>query len=76
MAFSALVAGDAVGQDLQHDGASLLLQGSGDCATPPPVRTQAVLYLGTVGQGQMWHGVADKHFCKTAGNRFARAFDL
>lgn len=35
MAFSALVAGDAVGQDLQHDGASLLLQGSGDCATPP-----------------------------------------
>ena len=52
----ALVAGDAVGQDLPHDGASRLLQGSGDCAEPP-VRTQAVLCLGTVGQGQMWHGI-------------------
>ena len=51
-ALRALVAGDAVGQDLPHDGASSLLQGSGDCAEPP-VRTQAVLYLGTVRQGQM-----------------------
>ena len=50
---SALVAGDAVGQDLPHDGASRLLQGSGDCAEPP-VRTQAVPCLGTV---QMWHGI-------------------
>ena len=56
MALSALVAGDAVGQDLPHDGASRLLQGSGDCAELP-VRTQAVPCLGTVGQGQMWHGI-------------------
>ena len=48
----ALVAGDAAGQDLPHDGASRLLQGSGDCAEPP-VRTQAVPCLGTVRQGQM-----------------------
>ena len=75
IALRALVAGDAMGQDLPHDGASRLLQGSVDCAEPP-VRTQAVLYLGTIGQGQMWHGVAEKHYCKTAGNRFACAFDL
>ena len=55
-ALRALVTGDAVGQDLPHDGASRLLQGSGDC-TDPPVRTQAVLYLRTVSQGQMWHGI-------------------
>ena len=56
IALRALVTGDAMGQDLPHDGASRLLQGSGDCAELP-VRTQAVLYLGTVGQGQMWHGI-------------------
>ena len=55
-ALRALGAGDAVGQDLQHDGASRLLQGPGDCAEPP-VRTQAVPYIGTVGQGQTWHGI-------------------
>ena len=56
IALRALVAGDAMGQDLPHDDASRLLQGSGDCAEPP-VRTQAVPCLGTVGQGQMWHGI-------------------
>ena len=35
MAIRALVAGDAVGQDLPYDGASRLLQGSGDCARRP-----------------------------------------
>ena len=56
IALRALVAGDAMGQDLPHDGASRLLQGSGDCAEPP-VRTQTVPCLGTVGQGQTWHGI-------------------
>ena len=56
IALRALVAGDAMGQDLQHDGASRLLQGSGDCAELQ-VRTQVVPCLGTVGQGQTWHGI-------------------
>ncbi len=56
IALRALVAGDAMGQDLPHDGASRLLQGSGDCAEPP-VQTQAIPCLGTGRQGQMWHGI-------------------
>ena len=55
MALSALVAGDTVGQDLPHDGASRLLQGSGDCAPPGSNAGRSLSRNGRPRSDVAWH---------------------
>ena len=55
IALRALVAGDAMGQDLPHDGASRLLQESGDCAPPGSNAGRSLSRNGRPRSDVAWH---------------------